>query len=356
MTGLMPAGLRGSDLRGSRGRVLVARLDSAGDVLISGPAVRAVAAGASHVVLLSGPRGAAAGSLLPGVDEVLVWRCPWIEADPPPVLAEDLEVLVKQIAGCYLDEAVILTSYHQSALPLAMLLRLAGVRRIAAVSEDYPGSLLDVRQLPGFDARPEPERQLSIVEAAGFRLPPGDAGRLAVRRPLPDTGELVDGDGYVVLHPGAAVPARQWTAEGYAATAALLAARGLRVVVTGGPDELALTRQVAGADGTDLGGRTGLAQLASVLDRAAVLVCGNTGPAHLAAAVGTPVVSLFAPVVPADWWAPYGVPHVLLGDQAATCRGSRARVCPVPGHPCLSGVAPAEVAAAVTGLLDGGGA
>ena len=56
---------------------------------------------------------------------------------------------------------------------------------------------------------------------------------------------------------------------------------------------------------------------------------GNTGPAHLAAAVGTPVVSLFAPVVPAARWAPYGVPLVLLGDQQAPCRDTRA-----PGARC----------------------
>ena len=40
--------------------VLVVRLDSAGDVLLAGPAVRAVAAQADRVVLLAGPRGRAA--------------------------------------------------------------------------------------------------------------------------------------------------------------------------------------------------------------------------------------------------------------------------------------------------------
>src|SRR3712207_7032811 len=43
------------------------------------------------------------------------------------------------------DEALVLTSFHQSALPVALLLRLAGVPTIAAYSDDYPGSLLDVR-------------------------------------------------------------------------------------------------------------------------------------------------------------------------------------------------------------------
>jgi ADP-heptose:LPS heptosyltransferase len=81
------------------------------------------------------------------------------------------------------------------------------------------------------------------------------------------------------------------------------------------------------------------------------VVAPNTGPAHLAAAVGTPVVSLFAPVVPAARWAPFGVPTALLGDQGALCRDSRARTCPIPHHPCLDGINPAQVCAAVTSLI-----
>jgi ADP-heptose:LPS heptosyltransferase len=87
-----------------------------------------------------------------------------------------------------------------------------------------------------------------------------------------------------------------------------------------------------------------------VISGADVLVAGNTGPAHLAAAVGTPVVSLFAPVVPAQRWRPWGVRHILLGDQHARCAGSRARICPVPGHPCLSNVTVDDALAAVEQL------
>ncbi|MEU8615174.1 glycosyltransferase family 9 protein, partial [Actinoplanes sp. NPDC048791] len=80
---------------------------------------------------------------------------------------------------------------------------------------------------------------------------------------------------------------------------------------------------------------------------ASCVVVGNTGPAHLAAAVGTPVVSLYAPTVPFGQWGPYRVPYVRLGDPAAACRDTRAAVCPVPGHPCLTRIDPAEVVAAV---------
>lgn len=331
-------------------RVLVARLDNQGDVLLAGPAVRAVAARASHVVLLCGPRGRAAADLLPGADEVLEWCAPWIDPEPEPVKVAHVDALVEAVRGRGVDEAVLLASYHQSSLPLALLLRLAGVRRITAVSEDYPGSLLDVRHRIDDDL-PEAERALSTATAAGYPRPPDDDGRLAVRRPLPDVSALVGASGYVVVHPGASVPARAWSPARCAKTVEALAARGDRVVVTGGPDETDLTASVAGRHGLDLGGRTTFAEAAAVLAGAAAVVVGNTGPAHLAAAVGTPVVSLFAPTVPLTRWAPYGVPVALLGDQDAPCRNSRARVCPVPGHPCLDSVTPADVLAALDALV-----
>jgi ADP-heptose:LPS heptosyltransferase len=341
-------------------RVLVVRLDGAGDVLLAGPAVRAVAAAPdTEVSLLCGPAGEPAGRLLPGVRHVLRWSSPWVVAPAPPVSRADVDDVVARLAEHAFDEAVVLTSFHQSPLPTALLLRLAGIGHITGASVDYPGALLDVRLRPG-DALgddlpedlPEPERAVAIAAAAGYRLPPGDDGRLAVCPPPPVDALLgpLAYEPYVVLHPGAAVPARQWPAEHHRAAAQLLERAGLPVVVTGGPGERDLTATVAGGRSLDLGGRTDLAHLAGVLAGAVALVAGNTGAAHLAAAVGTPVVSLFAPVVPAHKWRPYKVRHVLLGDQHAPCRDTRARECPVPGHPCLRGVAPEEVVAAVQRL------
>jgi ADP-heptose:LPS heptosyltransferase len=329
-------------------RVLCVRLDSAGDMLLTGPAVRAAAA-SREVVVLAGPLGADAAAMLPGVDDVLVWRCPWIVADPGPVDRGDIEDLADRLRGWEFDRALVFTSFHQSPLPTALLLRMAGIPWVGAISEDYPGSLLDLRhRLP--DDVPEPERALSLTTAAGFDLPLGDDGRLRVRGPLPDVGDLVGDAPYVVLHPGTSVPARAWPVDRYAETARDLAAAGHRVVVTGAPSESALTAEAAGEVAVDLGGCTDLRQLAAVLAGAQAVVVGNTGPAHLAAAVGTPVVSLFAPTVPAVRWAPYGVPHVLLGDQQAPCRGTRARHCPVPGHPCLSEVTSHDVRQALEKL------
>lgn len=336
----------------SAGRVLAVRQDGAGDMLLTGPALRALAYHADELTVLAGPAGADAARLLPGVSRVLCWPSPWIEAEPKPIGRQETDALVDLVGQGRYDHGVVFTSFHQSPLPTALLLRLGGVRKIAAISTDYPGALLDVRHHVEED-QPEAERALSLAAAAGFAPPPEDDGRLAVRRPLPDVAALVGPRPYVVVHPGASAPARMLSSRGNAEIVRALVEAGYRVVVTGGAAERYLTALVAGGLAVDLGGRTSLPQLAAVLAGAEAVIAPNTGAAHLAAAVGTPVVSLYAPVIPSVRWAPYRVPHLLLGDQHAPCAGSRARNCPVIGHPCLESVSGQQVVDAVQQLLSG---
>lgn len=332
------------------GRVLVARLDSMGDVLLAGPAIRAIAAHADEVWVLCSGVGAPAAELLPGVTGVLVWDCPWITASAPPATPEHMARLDDLVTAAQPDAAVILTSFHQSPLPLALHLRQAGVPFIAGISTDFAGSLLDVRLRPGEDLPedlPEPERALRLAAAAGFPAPAGDDGRL--RMAIGTAPDAVAGiQPFVAVHPGASAPARRWPSAHHAALVRMLHEAGVPAVVTGGEAEKDLTREVSGGGryALDGGGIGRLATLGAVIAAADVLVTGNTGPAHVAAAVGTPVVSLFSPVVPAERWAPYRVPHILLGDQQAPCRLTRAVQCPVPGHPCLTAVRPEQVLAA----------
>lgn len=353
-------------------RILAVRLDSVGDVLCTGPALRPLRAGlpaGGSLDLLVSPAGAAAARLLPEVDEVLVVDPPWDGQHPPVLDPVVITALVDLLRSRRYDEAIVFTSYHQSPLPFALLARLAGIPQVAGTSDAYPGTLLDVRHrrrsaepgqpIPDDDGGPggghEVAAALALVEATGRPVDLTGGTRLAVRRPLPDVTHLL-GEGahhpYVVVHPGASVPSRAASPLRSRAFAAGLVEDGWKVLITGSPGERDLTSTVCPAGAVDLGGRTDLAELAAVLDGAACAVVGNTGPAHLAAAVGTPVVSLFAPVVPAERWAPWGVPSAVLGDQHAPCRLSRAQTCPVPGHPCLNTIEVADVVAAVQRLAD----
>ncbi len=312
-------------------RFLAVRQDNNGDVTLLGPALRALAAH-GDVTLVCGPAGEGAARLLPGVSAVEVVRAEWIEGTPAPVRPEQIAADVARFSALAPHEAFVFTSFHQSPLPTALLLRLAGVPQIAAISVDYPGSLLDTRVRVDDDVH-EVQRALTLVAARGFHLPPADDGRLAyVTLPVRDRALP---QRYVAVQPGATVAARAWAPNKLRLLVARLRRDGHHVVVLGSASEAALVREVVGDSGAlDLAGRTTYAEFAAVIRDAAALVVGNSAGIHIASAVGTPVVTIFAPTILPARFAPYAVPYVMLGDLAIACAGCRARVCPFGGQPC----------------------
>jgi ADP-heptose:LPS heptosyltransferase len=266
--------------------------------------------------------------------------------DAPRVDTASLCSLVARVRAVAPDEAYVFTSSHQSPLPLALALRLADVPWIGANSVDHPGSLLDLRRRP-VPSLHEVQQNLALV-VAGTGLVAG-TDELRIRDvPRVDVGLP---DGYVVLHPGASVPARGIPARTAGAAAEELVRRGRHVVLTGHPGQTDLDEAAGHAGVIDLTGMLSFAELADIVRRADAVVCGNTGPAHLAAAVRTPVVSVYAPVVPLHQWRPWRVPQVVLGEQTIACAGCRSRRCPERAQHCITGVTGADLADAVDSLV-----
>lgn len=105
---------------------------------------------------------------------------------------------------------------------------------------------------------------------------------------------------YAVIHPLASAAAKAWPAERFVAIArSLREDRGLEPVVIGGPGEdlsaFAEFDQMAGAE---------LREVKWLMSGASVFVGNDSGPAHMAAAFGVPVVALYGssdPVIWAPW-------------------------------------------------------
>jgi ADP-heptose:LPS heptosyltransferase len=120
---------------------------------------------------------------------------------------------------------------------------------------------------------------------------------------------------YAMFVPGGSAhrPEKRWPVERYGELARILYARGLDIVIIGGPQEAALAqsiqRQVPRA--RDLTGRTDFASIAVLGAKAALAVGNDTGPLHLAAAAGAPTVVLFSSVSDPALSAPRGKVAVL---------------------------------------------
>lgn len=345
--------------RGLR-RVLVVRLDAAGDVLMMTPALRALrAAVADHLALLTSPSGATVAGLLPEIDATIVHEAPWMKPDLASADAAGDLVLVERLRAERFDGAVILTTHSQSPLPAALLCHLAGIpRRLAHCRENPYGLLTD--WVPDHEvvapARHEVRRQLDLLAAVGIdaadehlsvRVP--DIASRAVRARLDGMG-IDAARPWVVVHPGASAPSRRYPPERYAAVLRSLRVRtGWPVVLTGDATEAGLIdeiRVLSGGIGTSLAGRLSFAELAALIAIAPLMLSNNTGPAHLAAAVGTPIVVLYAltNLQHTPWMVPARVVSV-----DVPCRGCRRSVCPLGHNRCLHAVEPATV---VDALLD----
>ena len=304
--------------------LLAVRLDTIGDVLMSGPALRGMRSSppGRRLTLLTSPSGAEVARLMPEVDEVIVYDAPWMKATAPRGPEADL-AMVEQLRARGFEAAVIFTVYSQSALPAALLCHLAGVPLRLAHSREKAYQLLTDRlpeREPDELVRHEVRRQLDLVAAVGartdderLRLAVPDAAREHATELLDEAG--VDRGGvWLVVHPGGTAPSRRYPAEGWAdACRRLHDDHGVQVVFTGDAEERGLVesiRAAAGTPGPSLAGRLALAELPAVLEAAPLLASGNTGPLHLAAAAATPVVDPYALTNPQH--TPWRVPAPVL--------------------------------------------
>jgi ADP-heptose:LPS heptosyltransferase len=101
---------------------------------------------------------------------------------------------------------------------------------------------------------------------------------------------------YYVLFPGASWQGRQWPSSNFIEVAEKLHHQtGWQGVVCGGPSDLELANNICERCAVPLlnwAGRTDLAQLASILSAAQLLLTNETSAAHIAAACGVPTVCL----------------------------------------------------------------
>lgn len=344
----------------SAGEILCVRLDALGDVVMTGPAIRAFKPGA-RVTLLTSVAGAAVAELMPEVDETIVYAAPWMKAGARRDHATSGLEMIEQLRRRSFDAAVIFTVYSQSPLPAALVCTLADIPLRVAHCRENPYALLTdwvTEREPEELVRHEVRRQLDLVAAVGRRP---DDERLALDVSIParervrallQRAEVDTARPWIVAHPGATASSRRYPPELFAAACDGLAReRDVQLVLTGDECEVDLVDEVRGRIGppsVSLAGRLDLGELVALLDTAPLLLAGNTGPVHLAAAVGTPVVEVYALTNPQH--TPWKVPHAVLSHDVP-CRWCYKSVCPQGHHLCVRGVDPAAVSGAVARLL-----
>ncbi|MCX5758873.1 MAG: glycosyltransferase family 9 protein [Candidatus Hydrogenedentes bacterium] len=325
-------------------RILVVRLGNLGDIVVALPAFHALRRRfpKARLVLLTSPtyRG------VPGADDVL--------ADDPTFddsivyyadesrRAGFLKELRVRLRRESFDLTIMLPDDLSRFRNLArhlLLLAAAGQRRLIGFQLVAPGQfrLGQVARLMGLVA------PLGITEVEPFPwIRVSDERRATVRQRWPERA----GSPTIAMQCGAKRPANRWMPGRFIeAGRALIAEHSAHILLTGGPGERALTDEIARGIGNgcqSVAGETSVADLATLLERCALLISNDTGTMHVAAAMGTPVVAIFSARDHPFRWYPYGNRHTVLRHDVP-CSPCLQDVCPLAEPICLTAITVEQV-------------
>ena len=321
-------------------RILVIKLADLGDVLLCEPAFRSLrtAFPIATIDVLTTP------SSVPLLDlfEHDLRPVPFAKHlfDTPTALAKPSSAahaarLAIALRSARYDLVVVLHHLTTAfgARKFAALVAATGCRHVAGLDNGRGGFLSHPVVDLGFGYQHEAAYMLDVAVAAGGAEV--DVGPIVTAsRFIEPSTNLPERFAAIFPATGPFSRAREWPAERYGVVANYLNRSGIVPVVVGGDDahdaSAIIRRREPSA--IDLAGRTSLPQLATILNRARLVVGGDSFIGHLAAAVGTPVVSIFGPSN-ADAWRPFGAGDA--GECETPANASLVVRHDLPCEPCI---------------------
>jgi len=356
-------------------RILIARPDHLGDVLLTVPgavALREAIPGA-HISFLVTTKMGDVLRHCPEIDDVLTLPFPSLVASPDPAIWTGI---VNQAANTLRGRFDLIILSRPEDPWSGELAVAAGIPiRIGYATPNTEPFL--TLAIPFYEEGHAVIQTLNLIEVAANCLSATIAsggGMVAAGNFVPTPLEEViaeqvileapaAGANPIVFQPGSGWPLKNWVPERWGELAIKIRQRwGMTPLVPGGPGEDALVEAVVEAsDGSAYGlaGRLSVGELAALYRRARVVIGIDSGPVHLAVMVGTPVIGLYGPLDPLKW-GPWCSPDsrrvVRVQLSCSPCDCIFDPPCGVPIEPpCSTGITVEAVLAAAEDFIGGGG-
>ena len=273
-------------------RILLIRLSSLGDVVLTTPAIRAVRAHFpdAYIAMLVAKQSAEVLRENPHLDEIITFDRLAKDKDTGEMLR-----IIRRLRERKFTRAIDLQRkfrteilmYCSGAAERVGKGRLCTVRVQEQGNKHATGHYFDLLHAIGIPAE---DQRLELFLAESERA--DAATRL-------DTAGVSDVGLKVGFFPGAGWKLREWMPERFAAIGDKLVERfNADVLIFGGQKETELVQTVANlmkAPAVPFAGDLQIRQLAACIEKCDLFLTNDTGPMHIAAAVGTPTVSLFGP-------------------------------------------------------------
>lgn len=353
-------------------RILIARPDRIGDVILSTPVVAALRKQYpnAHITFLVRDLVAPLIRGVAGVDAVYVY-----EPEGRHKGLRGFFLLMEELKAQRFQISIVL----HSTLKLAAALYGVGVpNRVGSLSKLHSFFFFNrgTRQRRSLVEMHEADYNLQLLRKLGIRVPTQTIPtRVHVAESLVDwAAEWLERAGYlrdpnlrqhlIAVHPGMGGSALNWPENHYVDLIKSLDREGHRVLVTGGVAEAMLLERLQQAL-TDTAKPvlfyvaepgTGVDRLAALYAHASIVVAPSTGPLHVAVALGKPVLTFYPPirVQSAIRWGPYVknhddasvlVPEAYCGEDFS-CRGPKCNY-----YPCMRSILPKQAMEEATRLL-----
>ncbi|MCO6429731.1 MAG: glycosyltransferase family 9 protein [Deltaproteobacteria bacterium] len=344
-------------------KILLVRLDNIGDVIMIGPAVRALRAYLKdvHITLMASPAGRLAAPLVPGIDATITERTIWQDMSGELTMDKKRELAqAKRIRKGNFDAAIIFTSFSQSPYPPAFACYLAGIPVRIAQSKEFGGGVLTHWIRPPADELHQVDRNLHLLESLGLPSKGRDLQVSLSRRSESNAEKLLRrakvklSEEFVAVVPGASCQAREYPIERFVRIAGRLARDGIQVVLLGSAKERVRLQAEEGLSSPlihNLAGFTGVGEFAAIISKASLVFANDSSAMHLADAFGRPSVVLFSGTDRESQWQPRFSRSVLLRKHT-DCAPCYRMKCPY-GLECLD-IDPAEAVISGYQLMSGG--
>lgn len=147
--------------------------------------------------------------------------------------------------------------------------------------------------------------RLNVKSESFYRLIPPDHAREKVDILLKENG--INGE-YIIINPNAGATSleRRWHPEKFASLINKIAEElTIPCILIGNKDEIDICNLIAEKNKNNkvvnFAGKTDVAMLSALLEKAKVVVTNDSGPLHLATHVGAKVVGLYGPETPVLW-------------------------------------------------------
>ncbi|MBK7859529.1 MAG: glycosyltransferase family 9 protein [Archangiaceae bacterium] len=218
------------------------------------------------------------------------------------------------------DAVINCANWEVQSVTGALVSRLiAGAGVVVGPAVGAAGLLMDVAVPPLVGTQSEVRQRLRLLAPLGVEA---GGARLSFRTPRPS--QVLEpylararATPHAVVNPGGRVDWRRVPSRIFSAACRTLLDQGRVPIVTWGPGEEALAREVvAEAPGSELAPPTSLDDLAALMRACGLTVCNNTGPMHLSVAVGARTVALFLNM-PSERWGYAEAPHRVVELAAA---------------------------------------